>query len=201
MPATTLALILAGGASRRFGGRDKAWLRFAGRPMICHVVERLAPQVDAIVVSSNRHHWAYRRFGMRTIADRPGWRGRGPLAAIATVMSAMRPQRLVLVPVDMPRIPNDLVSCLGAVLVDGVPAAAAFDGSRRQPLCCLLDGRLAVTAQMAIEQEPIPSMQAWLEGVGVRWVAFGDDPSAFININDAGDLERYRNGGPTCARE
>ena len=38
-------LILAGGRGQRMGGGDKALLPLAGRPLLGHVIERLAPQV------------------------------------------------------------------------------------------------------------------------------------------------------------
>lgn len=45
-------VIQAGGESRRMG-QDKAHVPFLGRPMIEHVIERVAPVADEIVITSN----------------------------------------------------------------------------------------------------------------------------------------------------
>lgn len=46
-------MILAGGASRRMGGTDKALLPLAGRPLIAHVRDRIEPQAGAVAVNTN----------------------------------------------------------------------------------------------------------------------------------------------------
>lgn len=184
----TIGLILAGGASRRFGGRDKAWLKLHGRPLLCHAHATLAPQVDRLIVSANRHRWACRRLGLAAIADREPWRGRGPLAAIATALHERRCDRLALLPVDVPMAPRDYVARLAAALDSGAAAAAAFDGRRRQPLIALLRSDLAPAAADALEREHVPSMQHWLDRVGVRWIEFFDAADAFANINTPDDL-------------
>ena len=46
-------VLLAGGRSSRMGGRDKALLDIGGGPMLLHVLSRLRPQVDRIVINAN----------------------------------------------------------------------------------------------------------------------------------------------------
>ena len=194
----TLGLILAGGAGRRMGGRDKAWLRWKGRPLICHAFERLAPQVDAVIVSANRHHWAYRRLGIEVVADRPAWRGQGPLAAIATVLTTVSPQRLAVVPVDAPCAPTDHVARLAMALGAGAPAAAVHDGLRRQPLFALLSGHLVDAAAAAVEHASPPPMHEWLDGLGATWIDLSSQQTAFVNINSPADLLRLQNTVDSC---
>jgi molybdopterin-guanine dinucleotide biosynthesis protein A len=188
----TIGLILAGGLGRRMGGRDKAWLDLHGRPLLCHALERLSPQVDSIVVSANRHRWACHRLGLATIADRPAWRGRGPLAAIATALADLSPGRLALVPVDVPDPPRHQVALLASALHAGVPAAALRTGDGRQPLFALLDGSLAERAAAALDGPDVPSVQAWLDAVGVAWIDL-PGTGGLGNINVPADLERARN--------
>ena len=47
------SVILAGGKASRMGGADKAFLPLAGKPLLAHVLARLAPQVSDIIISAN----------------------------------------------------------------------------------------------------------------------------------------------------
>lgn len=172
-------------------GRDKAWLSLSGRPLVCHAIEHLAPQVDRILISANRHRWAYRRLGVDVVQDQPAWIGRGPLAAIATVAAAQRPWRLAVVPVDAPLAPRDHVARLATLLDAGAFAAAIHDSERWQPLFCLLSRDAADGARSAVARASIPSMRSWLDGIGAVWVDYAD-PTRFANINTPDDLENLR---------
>ena len=48
-----VGLLLAGGQSRRMGGGDKALHLLGGIPLLERVIERLRPQVDALVLNAN----------------------------------------------------------------------------------------------------------------------------------------------------
>ena len=63
-------LILAGGMGRRMDSRDKGLVEFRGKPMVAHVIERLAPQVDSLIINANRSLAEYGAFG-------GGWRVAG----------------------------------------------------------------------------------------------------------------------------
>ena len=54
MPRTdTLGAVLAGGLARRMGGGDKPLRMLAGRPLLRHVLDRVSPQVAAMVLNAN----------------------------------------------------------------------------------------------------------------------------------------------------
>ena len=48
------AIILAGGLATRMNGVDKGLLLFHKKPLVQHVINRLTPQVDEIIINSNR---------------------------------------------------------------------------------------------------------------------------------------------------
>ena len=68
-PAVTLrnddvtGVVLAGGMGRRMGGVDKGLVLLDGEPMVAHVLERLAPQVGALVINANQNLERYAAFG------------------------------------------------------------------------------------------------------------------------------------------
>ncbi|HVR91992.1 MAG TPA: NTP transferase domain-containing protein [Novosphingobium sp.] len=71
----TLGVILAGGASRRFGS-DKALAILRGKPLIGHAIAALLPHCEALVVAGHETSL------VPVIADYPG-PGLGPLGGLA----------------------------------------------------------------------------------------------------------------------
>ena len=68
-PDLVTGVILAGGQSRRMGGGDKGLLELAGRPMLAHVIERLAPQVGRLVINANGDPARFAGLGLPVVAD------------------------------------------------------------------------------------------------------------------------------------
>ena len=62
-------IVLAGGLGRRLGGVDKGLQELRGRPLVAHVIERFAPQVDELLINANRNRERYAAFGQRVVAD------------------------------------------------------------------------------------------------------------------------------------
>ncbi|MFB9069052.1 molybdenum cofactor guanylyltransferase [Pseudofulvimonas gallinarii] len=184
-----IGLILAGGKGSRCAGRDKAWLRLDGRPLVCHARERLQPQVGCLVISANRHRWAYARLGLQSIADEPGWLHCGPLAALASAWRRFPGAVLAIVPIDCPLAPRDQVQPLHERVKTDARAAALRCEGRQQPLFAVLHGSLAGAAEDALRAPRPPAMRVWLEAMGVHWLDWPDiRADEFSNINRLEDL-------------
>jgi molybdopterin-guanine dinucleotide biosynthesis protein A len=114
--ALIAGVILAGGRSTRMGGGDKTLLPLGGRSMLAHVVERLAPQVDALALSANGDPARFAAFALPVLPDPvPGQPG--PLAGILAGIdwaAAIGAGALVATPGDTPFLPRDLVARLVA---------------------------------------------------------------------------------------
>ncbi len=175
-------VILAGGRGRRMGGQDKGLLPLHGRPLVAHLIERLAPQVDELLISANRNLDAYQAFGLPVVSDNlEGFQG--PLAGILAALRRVRHPWLLVVPCDTPLVPADLAARLQtAAEAQRRPAAVVHDGERLQPLHLLVSTHLA------------DDLGAWLAGGGRRlesWLErhrpavadFSDQPHAFVNLN------------------
>jgi molybdopterin-guanine dinucleotide biosynthesis protein A len=105
-------VLLAGGLSRRMGGGDKCLRDLAGKPMLAHVIERLRPQVGAMVINANGDPERFAAFGLDVVPDTVGGFA-GPLAGVLAGMrwSATRApeaQWIVTVSTDAPFLPLDL---------------------------------------------------------------------------------------------
>ena len=63
-------VILAGGLGRRLGGA-KALRMLAGRPLLAHVIDRLAPQVapGRLMLNVNEQALGIASFGLSIVAD------------------------------------------------------------------------------------------------------------------------------------
>ena len=67
-PRMVTGLVLAGGRSSRMDG-NKAFAQLGGRCILEHVLERLEPQADTVLISANEPSERYQRFGRPVLAD------------------------------------------------------------------------------------------------------------------------------------
>ena len=131
-------VVLAGGRGRRMGGVDKGLMPLAGRPAVAHVLDRLAPQVDRLLINANRNRAAYAAYGHPVIADRTGDFA-GPLAGMAAALAVAETELVLTVPCDTPWLPADLAARLHAARArDAAAIATVADGATTHPVFALL---------------------------------------------------------------
>ena len=183
-------VILAGGLGRRMGGIDKGLQELRGRPMAQWVVERLAPQVDELLINANQNGERYAAFGHRIVPDQiPDFAG--PLAGLHAALSAAAHPLVATAPCDSPFLPADLIIRLHAALTaNSADLAVARTFEQAHPVFCLC------------KREVLPHLTGFLESGGRkidRWyatlkvveVAFDDEAEAFENINTREELSRF----------
>lgn len=188
--ARITGLVLAGGLGRRMGGRDKGLQRLAGRPLVAHVIERLAPQVDTLLISANRNQETYRAFGYPVIGDTiEGFVG--PLAGMHAGLKACRTPLLMTVPCDSPCLPPDLVARLNKGLErSGAMAAVARTSDGLQPVFALMRREVLLDLDSFLS-EGGRGIQAWLRRLTLATIDF-DNAAAFANINTPEELAASR---------
>lgn len=186
-------LLLAGGRGQRMGGADKGLLPHRSQPLAAAALARLAPQVDALLISANRNLGRYQALaephGAQVITDTvPGQPG--PLAGMLAGLQHTDATWLATVPCDAPDLPADLVERLlhGAQAAQR-PAAVAHAGGRMQPTFCLLHHSLLPALAEAVSAARLAAGR-WLAEVGAVPVPFAD-ASAFANLNHPEDLARH----------
>ena len=192
--ARVTGVVLAGGQGSRMGGVDKGLQPFRGKPMAAHAIERLAPQVDEILVNANRNVDAYARFGHRVIADEiEGFAG--PLAGFERGLAHAAGELVVTVPCDSPFLPADLVKRLREALErDGAQVAVARTGDQVHPVFCLMrrDVHASLRRFLASGQRKI---DRWYPQLAATLVAFDDEAEAFVNINTREELSGLEKRG------
>jgi molybdopterin-guanine dinucleotide biosynthesis protein A len=182
--ARPACVILAGGAGRRIGGR-KAFVELGGRPLIAHVIDRLAPQVARMAINASPDA-ALVDFGLPVLPDEVP--GRGPLGGILAAMDwAARhgEAQVVTVSVDTPFLPADLVQRLS---VSDAPAAFAATGDGPHATTGLWSVDLQGALREALDRGA-RKVRDWTASIGAEAVMF-DDASAFMNINTPEDLRQ-----------
>ena len=191
-------LVLAGGQGRRMGGVDKGLEPLRGRPMVEWVIERLAPQVDEVIVNANANTDRYGAFGHRVVGDAIGGFA-GPLAGLHAGLSAARHPLLVTVPCDSPFLPRDLVARLQDRLDrDGCELAVAKTGDQPHPVFSLV--RASVLPHLtAFLEGGGRKIDAWYATLKVAEVPFDDEVDAFSNINTRAELAAHETR-PEAAR-
>lgn len=180
------ALVLAGGKSRRMGGKDKGLLPFADETLIGHVVKAILPQVGSVLISANRNLEEYQRLGFPVIAD-PLDDFQGPLAGFLAGLEEMRTEYLLTLPCDGPFVVANLAQRLAAGLTAAdAEIAVAQDGQRLQPVYALLHRGVVSDLRQALEQGE-RKIDRWYPRN--RWVTvdFSDVPAQFSNINTPED--------------
>jgi molybdopterin-guanine dinucleotide biosynthesis protein A len=180
-------IVLAGGQGRRMGRVDKGLQILRGKPMVAWVIERVAPQVDEILINANQNLDAYSTFGYRVIPDAIGGFA-GPLAGLHRGLSEARHELVATVPCDSPFLPTDLVERLFAALqLQNAELAVARTDDQPHPVFCLC--RRSVLAGLGTYLENGGrKIDAWYAALKVAEVSFDDQRDAFSNINTEDEL-------------
>lgn len=194
MKNDVVAVLLAGGLSRRMGGDDKTLRQLAGRSLLARVIERIRPQAGPLLLNANGDPARFAEFALPVAADVvEGFAG--PLAGVLTGMEWARDNApdcpwIVTVPTDAPFLPHDLVPRLFSALEEaGADMACASSGGRHHPVCGLWPVRLAGDLRRAMTQEDIRKVDAWTARyrlAGADWPADPVDP--FFNANRPEDM-------------
>lgn len=180
------AIVLAGGRGRRMGEADKGLVLLQGRPLVRWVVERIAPQVDEVLISANRNLERYRELGYVVLADEmPDFPG--PLAGLHRAMAAARHPLWLSVPCDTPFLPENLVQRLySALLAEEAELAVAAVEGQIQPAICLGHAHLRAGLGDFLARGG-RRVGEWQSGLRRTVVSF-DMPQLFRNINSPEDL-------------
>ena len=183
------AIILAGGRSTRMGGIDKGLVPFNQKPLIAHVIARLAPQVDEIIINANHETDAYKAFGYPVLPDEiAGFAG--PLAGMQLGLKHAQSDYLLTVPCDTPLLPLNLAKQLETALVqhNAEIAVASSDGNTH-PVFCLCK-RSVLPGLNDFLQQGGRKVSDWQKSLEYVNVDFSDSDEAFTNLNTPEDIAK-----------
>lgn len=195
-------VILAGGQSRRMGGGDKGLLQLGAKSMLAHVIERLAPQVGAMVINANGPPQRFAPFGLPVVPDTVG----GFVGPLAGVLAGMRwslahaPEArwIATAAGDAPLLPRDLIERL-MTAAEARPGAIALAQSNGElhPVIGLWPVALAADLEEQLSAG-VRKVLHWTDRHGTLPVPFasarigGLDIDPFFNANTPQELDQLR---------
>jgi molybdopterin-guanine dinucleotide biosynthesis protein A len=122
------AVILAGGASRRMGGIDKASIDVGGKSLLDRAVDAVAAADRVVAVGPQR------RTAPRLLWTQEQPPGGGPVAALARGLTGVTNEVTVVLAVDQPFVDRATVTTLVEAIGDGEGAILVDSAGTDQPL-------------------------------------------------------------------
>jgi molybdopterin-guanine dinucleotide biosynthesis protein A len=186
--------IIAGGAARRLGGRDKSRIVVEGASIIVRQLTVLRSIADEIfiVVREAEQAGRFMDLGVPVHVDRlPGV---GVLGAIDTALVATAADRVITIACDLPFLPRGLLALLAA-RAETADAAWVMTARGAEPLiaCYRQSARAAIQRQIAAGLLAAHALSGVIRiaRVGLDDVrAFGPADRILANINTPEDLAR-----------
>lgn len=187
-------VLLAGGQSQRMGGGDKCLRLLAGKPILAHVIERVRPQVTALVLNANGDPKRFAAFDLPVVADDiAGFAG--PLAGVLAgldwaAVNVPGVTHIASFATDAPFLPRDLVASFREAMRLGHYdlACAASDG-RTHPVFGLWPVAVREDLREAL-RSGIRKVDQWTARFSLVEVEFPAAPiDPFFNANRPEDLE------------
>lgn len=190
----TIAVLLAGGLARRMGGGDKCMVELAGQTLLTHVIARMIPQVQKLVINANGDPSRFGEYGLPVIADTvDGFAG--PLAGVLAglewiAIHAPDTTHMISVPTDTPFLPTDLATRLAdAARSANTPLAVAASAGRTHPVVGLWSVALLDDLRAAVVDEGIRKVDVWTSRHGIAEAEFACVPhDPFFNLNTPQDI-------------
>jgi molybdopterin-guanine dinucleotide biosynthesis protein A len=149
-------IILAGGEAKRFNREDKGLIDLNEKPLIAHVI---ADQLENF---------------------------QGPLAGIAAALPYCKHKRVLVVPCDIPLLPNDLVEKLAT---DNANSLHIVKSGDRLQLVFLMHQDLLPSLNNYLEQGHQKVMD-WVDMQNPAIIEFDDAANAFANLNTFNELKQ-----------
>lgn len=181
------SIILSGGRATRMNGADKGLVLLQQQPLIAHVIARLKPQVDEIIINANREIEQYQKLGYRVLKDETD-DFLGPLAGLLLGLQHAKHEYVLTVPCDSPLLPLDLTQRLMETLLAArADIAVASSDDSTHPVFCLCK-KSVLPSLIAYLESGERKVSIWQKSQKYIEVDFSECSEAFTNLNTFEDL-------------
>ncbi|KPN13651.1 molybdenum cofactor guanylyltransferase [Bacillus australimaris] len=182
-------VILAGGASRRFG-EPKASHVYQGKPLYEHVKEQLLEGQTVIISHPSLLPFFKARGEQNVWLDDEEVRGCGPLAGMYTAMKKQEAEWYLVTACDMPFIRKRTAEIILSYCTEHTDAVIPLVHGRLQPLFALYHRRCLPFVHACLKENQL-AIQDLLRKLQVRIVSEEElnvTSNEFCNINKRSDL-------------
>ncbi|MGB1250535.1 MAG: molybdenum cofactor guanylyltransferase [Candidatus Promineifilaceae bacterium] len=185
----TTVVIQAGGRSSRMG-RDKGLVPLAGKPMIEHIIERVAGLGDALhLITNHPENYAYLNLPIGSDAEP----GAGALPGLQTALSAVESELVLLIACDMPFVNRALLAFQLAQAAEADVVVPVWEGYH-QPMHAVYRRDVVLAAVERVLARNQRRMVSFYKDVRVREISaetitrFDPLGHTFYNVNTPADL-------------
>jgi molybdopterin-guanine dinucleotide biosynthesis protein A len=193
------AIVLAGGSSKRFG-EDKGIVKFAGKPLLCHVVDAVRSVADELIVVTNSAERAerYKRLvgeDVRFVVDVA--ESEGPLIGALTGFGVARRRFGLVLPSDTPFVSVEVIGLLFELCVGRSAVIPRWPNGQIEPLHAVYavdEARIAAKAAVTagrLDMRGMIERMRMVRFVSTLVIAELDaELRSFFNINTPLDLKK-----------
>ena len=188
-------VILAGGNARRLGGKGKAFIEVIGVPLINLVIQKFEPQVSKVAINTrDKNNFSNYNYPIiEDVINEEG--GSGPLAGISSAIKWAKTlnnlvSHVVVVPVDTPLLPEDLVNRMSLELKINKPDII-FSSSNNNiyPVVSMWSLEMDSYLDQALHQG-VRKIDLFTSSYNVSIIDWSfNDIDPFFNINRPEDVE------------
>ncbi len=174
-------------------GQDKFLLPLGGKKMLSHIIDRLSPQVDKLILNINGPAQRASFFQLEVVSDiiydemnKP----LGPLGGLYTALQYAKDNDfdyVVTTPCDTPFLPQNYVEKLWQHYQDNA-VVVAKSKDRLHPVLALWSVSLLDDLKLTLEKND-RKMMDWLKKHHAKEVVWDEKLDPFININNLEDLK------------
>jgi len=192
-------IVLAGGLSKRLG-QDKCLKELVGKPLIAHVLDRVASVADEKIVVAGSNDQQGRLssvLGQRAIVVTDKYADHSPLIGALTAFEFVSAEHALLLPCDAAFVSTEIASLLLDLCAGRSAAIPRWPDGKIEPLQAAYNVKSASKAARAALDEGKRDMLGMIAHLlGIRYVStlvlqqYDERLTTFFNINTLDDLKR-----------
>ncbi|MGG0776980.1 MULTISPECIES: molybdenum cofactor guanylyltransferase [Bacillus] len=183
-------VLLAGGASRRFG-EPKAFVKWKGRMFYEWAKQALGEHT--VIISRPEFIDRFQENGENEVyQDADPFQGMGPLAGIYTAFKKTDGDLYTVLSCDTPLIQRRTMLKLQCLMTPGIDAVVPISDGREQPLIAIYHKRIMpiLYDQLSEKRLRISDLLGQISVCYVQAEEIGANPAEFVNVNTRDDFRR-----------
>ena len=186
------AIILAGGLGRRMGYQQKGLMQLKQRPLVEHILNKVRPFTDNIVISANQALDKYAAFGYPVVEDLADYSQRGPLAGIYSAAITLPDdiEFIQVLPCDTPFIPTNLVMDFYQYLLKEANKEMVIASTNKEHPVIMQCKRTVIAKLKDYLDDPrdLNRVMSFVKGCDYGTIEYSDSDK-FTNINEPSLLQ------------